>query len=325
MVIGTHALLEPRVMFDDLSVVIVDEQHRFGVRHRARLKDKRADGRSPDVLVMTATPIPRSLALTIYGDLDITVLDELPPGRQPVTTTVLPSDSPRRAGLYDFIRERAHAGERAYVVCPLVADSDALDVASAETMHGHLAEKVFADLEVGLVHGQMSSADKDAQMASFRDGRTQVLVATTVIEVGVDVPEATVMVVEDADRFGLSQLHQLRGRVGRGAARSYCVLFSRSPDSNERLAALEQTGDGFKLAEIDLRLRGEGSLFDTRQSGLPDLKLAKLIRDQRLVAQTRQDARELLSGDIDLTAHPALETEVRRRYGEERLDGLETS
>jgi ATP-dependent DNA helicase RecG len=325
MVIGTHALLERRVMFADLGVVIVDEQHRFGVRHRARLKDKRGDGRSPDVLVMTATPIPRSLALTIYGDLDITVLDELPPGRQPVKTTVLASDSPRREGLYAFIRDRVLAGDRAYVVCPLVADSEALDVVSAETMHRHLADKVFPDLEVGLVHGQMSSADKDAQMASFREGRTHVLVATTVIEVGVDVPEATIMVVEDADRFGLSQLHQLRGRVGRGHERSYCVLFSRSPDGNERLGALEKTSDGFELAEIDLRMRGEGSLFDTRQSGLPDLKLAKLVRDQRLVAQTRTDARELISHDIELTAHPALADEVRRRYGEGRLDELETS
>jgi ATP-dependent DNA helicase RecG len=325
MVIGTHALLEPRVMFADLGVVIVDEQHRFGVRHRARLKDKRADGRSPDVLVMTATPIPRSLALTIYGDLDITVLDEMPPGRQPITTTVLASDSPRRAGLYAFIRERVHAGDRAYVVCPLVSDSEVLDVSSAETTYHHLAETVFPDLQVGLVHGQLSSADKDAQMAAFRDGRTQVLVATTVIEVGVDVGEATIMVVEDADRFGLSQLHQLRGRIGRGQRRSYCVLFSRSPDGNERLGALERTNDGFQLAEIDLRLRGEGSLFDTRQSGLPDLKLAKLVLDSRVVAQTREDARELISNDIELTAHPALANEVRRRYGEGRLDELETS
>jgi ATP-dependent DNA helicase RecG len=325
MVIGTHALLEDRVMFADLSAVIVDEQHRFGVRHRARLKDKRADGRSPDVLVMTATPIPRSLALTIYGDLDITVLDELPPGRQPVKTTVLPSDSPRRARLYSFIRERAQAGERTYVVCPLVADSEALDIASAESTYRHLSETVFADLGVGLVHGQLSSADKDAAMADFRDGRTHVLVATTVIEVGVDVPAATVMVVEDADRFGLSQLHQLRGRVGRGAGRSYCVLFSRSPDGNERLQALEGTSDGFKLAEIDLRMRGEGSLFDTRQSGLPDLKLAKLVRDQHWVARTRDDARELISEDLALGAHPALAAEVRRRYGEERLGDLETS
>ena len=325
MVIGTHALLEPRVMFADLGVVIVDEQHRFGVRHRARLKDKRTDGRSPDVLVMTATPIPRSLALTIYGDLDVTTLDELPPGRQPVITTVLPSDSPRRAGLYDFVRERVAEGERAYVVCPLVADSEALDVASAETTHRHLSEQVFPELEVELVHGQLSSADKDAAMAAFRDGKAQILVATTVIEVGVDVPEATIMIVEDADRFGLSQLHQLRGRVGRGDGRSYCVLFSRAPDGNERLAALAATSDGFELAEVDLRLRGEGSLFDTRQSGLPDLRLAQLVRDQAWVARTREDARELITDDVALAGFPDLEAEVRRRYGERRLDDLETS
>lgn len=325
MVVGTHALLEERVMFADLGVVIVDEQHRFGVRHRARLKDKRSDGRSPDVLVMTATPIPRSLALTIYGDLDITVLDELPPGRQPITTTVLPSASPRRAGLYDFVRSRVMAGERAYVVCPLVADSDALDVMSAETMYRQLSQDVFADLDVGLVHGQLPAGHKDDAMAAFRSGKTQILVATTVIEVGVDVPEATIMVIEDAERFGLSQLHQLRGRVGRGSDRSYCVLFSQAPESNERLAALARTTDGFELAETDLRLRGEGSLFDTRQSGLPDLKLAQLVRDQRWVVETRRDATELAGDDAYLTAHQALEAEVRRRYGEARMAELETS
>jgi ATP-dependent DNA helicase RecG len=326
LVVGTHALLEDRVLFHDLGVVVVDEQHRFGVRHRARLRDKRPDGSSPDVLVMTATPIPRSLALTVYGDLDVTVLDELPPGRTPVTTTVLPADSPRRAGLYGYVRERIAAGERAYVVCPLVSDSEALEeVASAESVHADLSTGVFADLGVGLVHGQLSSSEKDEAMAAFRSGATPVLVATTVIEVGVDVPEATIMVVEDADRFGLSQLHQLRGRIGRGGGKSYCVLFTRSAESSERLAALAATTDGFALAETDLRLRGEGSLFDTRQSGLPDLHLAQLIRDQRWVAATRTDARELIESDVDLTAHPDLAAEVRRRYGEERMAALETS
>jgi ATP-dependent DNA helicase RecG len=217
------------------------------------------------------------------------------------------------------------AGERAYVVCPLVADSDALDVVSARTMHARLSQEVFGDLDVGLVHGQLPTGEKDEAMAAFRTGKTQILVATTVIEVGVDVPDATIMVIEDADRFGLSQLHQLRGRVGRGSGRSYCVLFSRAPDGNARLGALERTTDGFDLAETDLRLRGEGSLFDTRQSGLPDLKLAQLIRDQRWVIATRADARELVAEDEQLDSHPALEAEVRRRYGEERMSELETS
>ncbi|HSJ45085.1 MAG TPA: ATP-dependent DNA helicase RecG [Euzebyales bacterium] len=326
MVVGTHALLEPRVMFHDLGLVVVDEQHRFGVRHRARLKDKREDGRSPDVLVMTATPIPRSLALTIYGDLDVTILDELPPGRQPITTTALHSDSPRRGRLYDFVRQRVAAGERAYVVCPLVSDSEALeDVASAETIRRRLADEVLRDLDVGLVHGQLASSEKDEAMAAFRSGATQVLVSTTVIEVGVDVPEATIMIIEDADRFGLSQLHQLRGRVGRGSGRSYCVLFSRAPEDNERLEALVKTSDGFELAEIDLRLRGEGSLFDTRQSGLPDLKLAKLIRDEHWVKHTRDDARALVETEGGLDPYAELEQEVRRRYGDARIAELETS
>ena len=328
LVVGTHALLEDRVRFADLGVVIVDEQHRFGVEHRARLRDKRTDGKVPDVLVMTATPIPRSLALTLYGDLDVTVLDELPPGRKPVVTQVIAGDSPRRQNLYGFIRERVAAGERAYVVCPLVEDSDALaDVASAEAMHQRLSREVFPDLKVGLVHGRIPSAGRDAVMEAFRKGEVQVLVATTVIEVGVDVPQATVMVIEDADRFGLSQLHQLRGRVGRGAGKSYCVLFSSSPQGsgqgNPRLEALASTTDGFLLAETDLELRGEGSLFDTRQSGLPDLKLAQLIRDFDWVVRAREDARELVEADPDLSEHPALRDEVRHRYGAERLAALE--
>jgi len=337
LLIGTHALLEERVMFADLGVVIVDEQHRFGVEHRTRLRDKRADGRSPDVLVMTATPIPRSLALTLYGDLDVTILDELPPGRQPIHTEVIAADSPRRQRLYDFVRQRIAAGERAYVVCPLVEDSDLLrvsdaatpdgadrSVASAETMHRHLAESVFPELAVGLVHGRLPAGERDRTMEAFRHGDVHVLVATTVIEVGVDVPEATVMVIEDADRFGISQLHQLRGRVGRASARSYCVLFSSAPEDNPRLEALAATTDGFRLAEADLELRGEGSLFDTRQSGLPDLKLARLVRDVDWVARSRADARDLVAEDPALDHHPALRAEVARRYGEERLAALET-
>jgi ATP-dependent DNA helicase RecG len=338
LLVGTHALLEDQVVFDDLGVVVVDEQHRFGVEHRARLRDKRSDDRTPDVLVMTATPIPRSLALTLYGDLDVTVLDELPPGRQEIVTQVIPSDSPRRAGLYDFIRERAAAGERAYVVCPLVEESDALrvddaeqgdrSVAAAVEVHARLSQEVFGDLEVVLVHGRLSAAERDTAMEAFRAGTAQVLVATTVIEVGVDVPEASIMIIEDADRFGISQLHQLRGRVGRGAARSYCVLFSTRVGDEEgraaRLDALAATTDGFKLAEVDLHHRGEGSLFDTRQSGLPDLKLAKLASDIELVLKTRSDASALIAADPELTGHTALAAEVRRRYGEQRLAALET-
>ena len=335
LVIGTHALLEDRVRFDDLGLVVVDEQHRFGVEHRTRLRDKRDDGRTPDVLVMTATPIPRSLALTLYGDLDVTVLDEKPPGREPIRTEVIPADSPRRGKLYDYVGQRVAEGERVYVVCPLVEESEALrvaaadgsdrPVASAEQLHARLSAEVFADLGVGLVHGRLPAAERDARMDAFRRGDTPILVATTVIEVGVDVPEASVMIIEDADRFGISQLHQLRGRVGRRAAqRSYCVLFSGAEEANPRLEAVAATEDGFALAETDLRLRGEGSLFDTRQSGLPDLKLAKLVRDFEWVARTRADARELVEGDPDLAAHPALVAEVRRRYGDERLAALST-
>jgi ATP-dependent DNA helicase RecG len=324
LLVGTHALLEERVGFADLGLVVIDEQHRFGVEHRARLKDKRPDERTPDVLVMTATPIPRSLALTIYGDLDVTNLDELPPGRQEVVTQVIASESPRREGLYAFVRDRVRAGERAFVVCPLVEDSEAIAATSAETMYAHLRDEVFDDLDVGLVHGRMSGADKDAAMTALRTGEVQVLVATSVIEVGIDVPEATVMIVEAANRFGISQLHQLRGRVGRGTARSYCVLFYEGDEPTDRLQALASHSNGFELAEIDLGLRGEGSLFDTRQSGLPDLKLSRLIRDQRWVVATRADARELITADPETSAHPALAAEVRRRYGDERLRALET-
>jgi ATP-dependent DNA helicase RecG len=323
LLIGTHALLEERVQLPELGFVVVDEQHRFGVEHRARLRDKRSDRRSPDVLVATATPIPRSLALTVYGDLDVTVLDERPEAVD-VATVVLPADSLRRAKLYEHVRRRAAIGERTYVVCPTIEESEALGVRGAEEMHRHLSTDVFPDLGVGLVHGRLPAAERDAVMDAFRRGETPVLVATTVIEVGLDVPEATVMIVEDANRFGLSQLHQLRGRLFRGLPDCYCVLFSTEPDDNPRLQAMAESADGFRLAEVDLELRGEGSLFDTRQSGLPDLKLARLARDVEWIARARADARALVEDDPDLKAWPALRAEVTRRYGEERLAALRT-
>ena len=325
LLVGTHALLTESVQFVDLGVVVVDEQHRFGAEHRSRLRDKRSDGARPDVLVMTATPIPRSIALTVYGDLDVTALDELPPGRQPVTTLVLPTDSGRRDKLYAHIRERAAHGERAYIVTPLVASSDKLvETKAAEEVHAELADGPFADFGVGLVHGRLSASERDEVMEAFRRGDVQILVSTTVIEVGVDVPEATTMVVEDAERFGLAQLHQLRGRVGRSGQRSWCVLFSSSEEPSKRLEAVAELGDGFLLAERDLELRGEGSLFATRQSGLPDLRLASLARDRDVVARAGADARALVAADPTLAAHPLLATEVARRFGPDRLSGLES-
>ena len=344
LVVGTHALLEEGVRFADLGVVVVDEQHRFGVSQRVALKEKReadvdaAAGHRrpvlPDVLVMTATPIPRSLALTLYGDLEVTVLDELPPGRQPVRTELItPAQAPRRQALYEFVRAQAAEGYRAYVVCPLVEEGEVAATNAVEE-HRRLRDEVFADLTVELVHGRMRADDKDAAMARFRRGEAQVLVATTVIEVGVDVPEATVMIVEDAERFGISQLHQLRGRVGRSTARSYCVLFAGwsaaglTDDATERLEAVAATTDGFKLAETDLAIRGEGQLFGRRQSGLPDLKLAQLRRDEDAVGETRRAAQQVIGDDPDfeLPQHAALRTEVLRRYegGLEAFAALET-
>ncbi len=336
MLVGTHALLEERVRFADLGVVVVDEQHRFGTNQRVGLKDKRdvptSGGRAtiPDVLVMTATPIPRSLALTMYGDLDVTVLDELPAGRKPIVTQyITPDQVGRREKLYEFVREQAATGLQTYVVCPLVEESEALDgVASAVAMHRDLADRVFPDLEVALVHGQLSSADKDREMTRFRAGEASILVATTVIEVGVDVPAATIMVIEDADRFGISQLHQLRGRVGRGADLSYCVLFAdpANEDTHERLLAVAATTDGFELADVDLRQRGQGQLFGVRQSGLPDLRLARLHRDLEVIAATRTWAQTVIERDPDFDRHPRMRAEVLRRYegGLEDFAALET-
>ncbi|MFN2557348.1 MAG: ATP-dependent DNA helicase RecG [Nitriliruptorales bacterium] len=340
LVVGTHALLEEEVRFRDLGVVVVDEQHRFGVHQRMKLKAKGsvevdeayeiAPARPgpfeayPDVLVMTATPIPRSLALTLFGDLDVTVLGELPPGRHEIVTQLItPVESHRRQRLYQFVRSQAAAGCQTYVVCPLVEESDDIAARAAEAEHVRLRDEVFPDLRVGLVHGRMRSEEKEAAMAAFRRGDLDVLVATTVVEVGVDVPAASIMIVEDADRFGISQLHQLRGRVGRGTSRSYCVLFAdpRSDEARARLEAVASTSDGFKLAEIDLELRGEGHVFGVRQSGRPDFKLVRLARDVELVAETREAARRLVAAHPTLIAPEvdALRDEVSRRY----RDGLE--
>ena len=280
---------------------------------------------------MTATPIPRSLALTLYGDLDVTVLDEMPPGREPIRTALItPDEAPRRDKLYGFIREEAAAGRRAYVVCPLVEEGE-VEATNVTDHHRHLADDVFPDLTVELVHGRMRPDAKEAAMRRFRTGEAQILVSTTVIEVGVDVPEATVMVIEDAERFGISQLHQLRGRVGRGGGSSFCVLFAGwngelTPDARERLQAVAATTDGFELAETDLEIRGSGQLFGKAQSGLPDLKLAKLQRDQKLIQLARDRAKAVVDADPDLSRHPALRAELLRRYegGLDQFAALQT-
>jgi ATP-dependent DNA helicase RecG len=301
--VGTHALLEDPVQFSRLGLVVVDEQHRFGVRQRDRLLHK---GLQPHLLSMTATPIPRTLALSVHGDLEVSQIDELPPGRTPIRTSLLPSSQRQQA--YDLIRSEVAQGQRAYVVLPLVEDSETSDLRSAVEVHGQLSAEVFPDLQVGLLHGRLASADKQAAIAAFARGDTQVLVSTTVVEVGVDVPEASVMVIEHAERFGLAQLHQLRGRVGRGAAASHCLLIheGRQAQARERLEVLVRSSDGFEIAEMDLRLRGPGQVLGIRQSGLPDLALASLSEDGEVLEQARAVALDLLTRDPELAAHPQL-------------------
>ncbi len=327
-VVGTHALIQDQVAFRSLGVVVIDEQHRFGVEQRAALRSAGADDVVPDVLVMTATPIPRTAAMTVYGDLDVSVLDELPPGRTPVATEwVKTEEGQLELGgpeLWERVRAEVAAGRQAYVVCPLIEESDKLQVASAEQTWEQLRTGELAGLEVGLLHGRVTPAEKERTMALFRSGRTDVLVATTVIEVGVDVPNATVMVVLDADRFGIAQLHQLRGRVGRGADQSYCFLVGQglTDDAVERLKAMVRTTDGFELAEVDLDLRGEGTLFGERQKGRNDLKLASLRRDKDWVKKARDAAVELVTADPDLSAHPLLRDEVDLLHGEDEAEFL---
>lgn len=298
IVVGTHALIEQGVKFKSLGLVAVDEQHRFGVMQRAKLRRK---GFSPDFLVMTATPIPRSLSMTIYGDLDVSVIDELPPGRKRVTTRWVREAN--RGKVYEFVEEHLKNGEQCYIVYPLVEESEKLDLKAATEMYLHLKEKVFRDYGVSLLHGRMKREEKESVMQDFRRRRTQVLVTTTVIEVGVDVPRATIMVVEHAERFGLAQLHQLRGRVGRGEKKSYCVLIASQDISREavaRLDTLQATNNGFKIAEKDLELRGPGEFFGTRQHGIPELKIANILEDAALLSTARKEAFRIVDGDPNL-------------------------
>ncbi len=315
VVVGTHALIQKGVEFRDLSLVVVDEQHRFGVGQRTVFKEK---GATPDTLVMTATPIPRTLSLTLYGDLEVSLLDELPPGRKPVETSLV--EIPEREGAYEAMRRELEAGRQAYVICPLVEESEALeDVRAAEELHEELEAKVFPERRVGLLHGRMKPAEKREVMAAFRAREIEVLVATVVVEVGVDVPNASAIVIEGAERFGLSQLHQLRGRVCRGLHPPKCFLIGdpKTEDSRKRLDALCEHQSGFKLSEVDLAIRGEGTLFGSRQSGMPDLKVAKLLRDVEVLVEARREAFALVAKDPTLRKpeHRPLRREVRDLLG----------
>lgn len=292
IVVGTHAIIQEAVQFKNLGLAVIDEQHRFGVLQRAEIRKR---GFNPDVLVVTATPIPRSLAMTVYGDLEVSVIDELPPGRTPIKTFVRGED--RRAKIYEFIREQIRLGRQAYVVYPIIEESEKLDLRNATEMYEDLRHEVFPECKIGLLHGRMKPAEKEAVMQAFADNETQILVATTVIEVGVDVPNASVMLIEHAERFGLSQLHQLRGRVGRGAAESFCILlaqFQKTKEAQERLKIMEETSDGFKIAEKDLEIRGPGEVMGTRQSGIPAFRVANIVRDQKLLQVARREADYML-------------------------------
>jgi ATP-dependent DNA helicase RecG len=341
LVIGTHALLEEKVEFSKPGLVIVDEQHRFGVLQRLKLMKKSGDGGrgvaltesdagtadknlvEPDVLVMTATPIPRTLALTLYGDLDLSVLDELPPGRTPIVTRRITDD--RSPEVWDFVRKQVTKGHQVYVVYPVIAENEESELKAAIKMYRELSGKVFADLKVGLLHGRLDSDLKDQVMRMFQKGELQILVATTVIEVGVDVPNATVMVIEHAERFGLAQLHQLRGRIGRGAAKSFCILMTGGKVTEEgerRLDAMVRTNDGFQIAELDLELRGPGEFFGTRQAGMPDFRVAKLIRDRQLLELAKREAAAVMAGpnseitQVEISrALVALRTRWQHTYG----------
>lgn len=311
LLVGTHALIQDNVEFDRLGLAVIDEQHRFGVQQRAMLQQK---GQHPHILTMTATPIPRTLALTLHGDLDVSQIDELPPGRQAIQTTMLTTRD--RAHAYDLMRREIAQGRQIYIVLPLVEESEKLDLRSAVQEHERLQNTIFPNFQVGLLHGRLTSVEKDEVISQFRQHTLHILVSTTVVEVGVDIPNATVMLIEHADRFGLSQLHQLRGRVGRGAHQSYCLLMnsSKTETARQRLAVLEQSQDGFFIAEMDLRFRGPGEVLGTRQSGLPDLALASLVDDQETLELARQAAEKVLVKDSTLATWPLMQSELNLRY-----------
>lgn len=299
ILIGTHALIEDNVEFDNLGIVVTDEQHRFGVRQRAKLSTK---GNNPDILVMTATPIPRTLALILYGDLDISIIDELPPGRQPIDTKAF--EAKQRDFIYtNFIRDEIDKGRQVYVVCPLVEESEAIEAKAAEDLKEELKEKYFSDLNVEVLHGKMKPSLKDQIMNDFKKNKIQILVSTTVIEVGVNVPNATLMIIENAERFGLAQLHQLRGRVGRGSHKSHCILIysSKSNICKQRMEIMEETNDGFKISEKDLEIRGPGEFFGTRQHGLPELKVANIFKHIKILKLAQEEAKNILKNDKNLS------------------------
>jgi ATP-dependent DNA helicase RecG len=291
-IVGTHAIIQDAVQFERLGLAVIDEQHRFGVLQRAEL---RARGYNPDILVMTATPIPRSLAMTVYGDLDVSVIDELPPGRTPIKTVVVGED--QRNGVYKGIDRELQLGRQVYIVYPLIDESEKMDLKAATAMFEELRDKIFPHYSVGLLHGKMKTEDKEWVMRKFVEGETQILVSTTVIEVGVDVPNASLMIIEHAERFGLSQLHQLRGRVGRGAEQSFCVLLTgdkKTAVARERLGIMEETSDGFRIAEKDLEIRGQGEILGTRQSGVQTFKIGNIVRDLEILEKARREAEHFL-------------------------------
>jgi ATP-dependent DNA helicase RecG len=314
VVVGTHALIQNEVIFKRLGLVVIDEQHRFGVIQRASLMNK---GDSPDVLVMTATPIPRSLSLTVYGDLDISVIDEMPPGRSPVHTEIVRSKGRRK--VYRHIDQEVSKGRQAFIIYPLVEESEKIDLAAATEMSEHLARDIFPQRKIGLLHGRMKPEEKETIMESFKEGALHILVSTTVVEVGIDIPNATLMVIEHAERFGLAQLHQLRGRVGRGVHPSTCYLMISGRMTDEaarRLSVMAETTDGFKIAEEDLEIRGPGEFFGKKQSGMPDLKMGNILRDIRILEAAREEAFARVKSDplLQDPGNVRLLSEMQKRY-----------